>query len=74
MSCRRRRYAPPSSGVRMSGSETISISGTEHRLRSASDACAPANSPSWTSFPASSSMWIRVIPIRFVPPSTSMST
>ncbi len=40
MSCRRRRYAPPSSGVRMSGSETISISGTrapvevhERRLR-----------------------------------------
>src|SRR4030067_264190 len=63
MSRRWRRYAPPSSGVRISGSETISMRGTEQRLRSESDVCAPAKAPAWTSLPASSSRWMRVIPI-----------
>ena len=50
----------------MSGSETISISGTPERLRSM---CETPSSPSCSDLPASSSMWMRVMPMRFSPPS-----
>ena len=55
-----RRYASASAEPRMSGSLTISTSGTPARLRST--AVTPGNR-SWTDLPASSSMCTRVTPI-----------
>ncbi len=55
----------------MSGSLTISMSGTPVRFRSTR---LTGLRSSCISFPASSSMWIRVIPIRFFPPLISTST
>jgi len=55
----------------MSGSLTISSSGTPERLKSTRLASPCA---SWMFLPVSSSMWMRVRPIRFVPPSTSTSS
>ena len=64
------RYAFASALLRISGSETISISGTPQRFRSTRE---PENEASCSSFPASSSMWILVTPIRFSSPSTIIS-
>ena len=66
-----RRYAPASAMVRMSGSLTISSNGTPERLKSTRLASPCA---SWMFFPVSSSMWMRVRPIRLVPPSSSTSS
>ena len=46
----------------MSGSLTISMSGTPARLKSTPLRWSDPGNPSWTSFPASSSIWIRLIP------------
>ena len=64
------RYAFASALLRISGSETISISGTPQRFRSTRE---PEKDASCSSFPASSSMWILVTPIRFSSPSTIIS-
>ena len=64
------RYSPASSELRRSGSLTISISGTPARLRSTKLSPPPA---SWMFLPASSSRWMRRMPMRFSIPSTSMT-
>ncbi len=68
----RNRFA--CSGVRMSGSVTISTSGVPTRLKSTNEcelsAMRPVE-PACTSLAASSSMCARVIPTRNVPPSPS---
>ena len=65
--CAKRRA---SSGVRMSGSVTSSISGVPARLKSTSECVAPAMRPSepptWIILPVSSSRWMRVMPMRVV--------
>ena len=53
---------------RISGSETISIRGTPQRFRSTR---LPEKLSEWMSLPASSSMWMRVMPMRLVFPSSS---
>ena len=57
-----------SSGVRMSGSLTSSMSGVPARLKSTSDLVAPEMRPSlpptWIILPVSSSRWMRVMPMR----------
>ncbi len=62
--CAKRRA---SSGVRMSGSVTSSMSGVPARLKSTSDSVAPPMRPSvpprCTILPVSSSRWMRVIPM-----------
>ena len=71
--CAKRRA---SSGVRMSGSVTSSISGVPARLKSTSDCVAPAMRPSpptWTILPVSSSRWMRVMPTRRVASSVTPS-
>jgi hypothetical protein len=71
---RRLKNAAASLADRMSGSVTISTSGTPLRLKSTDvNRSAPAN-PSCSDFPASSSMCRRVIPTRRVSPSTSKVT
>ena len=65
------RYSPASPGSRMSGSLTISMSGTPARLRSTRLWSPRA---SWMFLPASSSMWMRVSRTRFAAPSTLTST
>ena len=64
------RYALASALLRISGSDTISISGTPQRFRSTRE---PEKDSSCSSFPASSSIWIRVTPILFICPSTITS-
>ena len=63
-----RRYAPASAADRMSGSLTISTSGTPDRLRSI--AVTPGYR-SWMDLPASSSMWRRVMPTTRLPAFTA---
>ncbi len=65
------RYAITSSAERISGSDTISIRGTPERLKSTSELSVYG---SWTSLPASSSIWISCILTNFFFPSTSIST
>ena len=65
-----RRYSAPSSGVRMSGSLTISIRGTPQRLKSTRLDSASSMIPAWTSLPVSSSRCTRRMPTRFVSPPT----
>ena len=59
-----------SSGVRMSGSLTSSMSAVPARLKSTSECVAPAMRPSlpptWIILPVSSSRWMRVMPMRVV--------
>ena len=63
------RYAITSSADLMSGSDTISISGTPERLKSTSELSVYG---SWTSLPASSSICISWILTYFLTPSTSI--
>ena len=65
------RYAITSSAERISGSDTISISGTPERLKSTKES--PVHG-SCTNLPASSSIWISWILTSFFSPSTSIST
>ncbi len=65
-----RIYSAASFGLLMSGSDTISISGAPARLRS-TKLSPPV--PSWMFLPASSSIWMRVIPILLTYPSTVIS-
>ena len=65
------RYAITSSPDLKSGSDTISRSGTPHRLKSTM--VMPVTG-SWTSFPASSSMWISWIPMDLMPCDVLIST
>ncbi len=62
------RYATASLAERMSGSETISISGVPARFRSMPE---NAPRPSCMDLPASSSRCARVMPMRLVVPSSS---
>ena len=59
-----RAKAPASAGERRSGSLTISMSGTPARLKSTPLRRSEPAKPSWTSLPASSSSWMRWIPMR----------
>ncbi len=72
-----RRYAPASSGERMSGSLTHSTSGTPARLKSIAAASASWMRPvalSCVVLPVSSSMCTRVMPTRLVEPSGSSTS
>ncbi len=72
-----RRYAPASSGERMSGSLTHSTSGTPARLKSTSAASASWMRPlelTWVVLPVSSSMCTRVMPTRLAVPSGSSTS
>ena len=67
------RYSQASSGEEMSGSLTISISGTPERLRSIEVHWLLSGRPSCRLLPASSSMCTRVMPMRLVPPAVGIS-
>ena len=64
-------YSRASAALRMSGSETISMSGTPQRLRLTRELVEVWMSPLWISLPVSSSRWTRVIPTTRCLPSTS---
>ena len=68
---RRSRYATTSSALRRSGWLTISISGTLVRLKSTSEVY---DQLSWTSLPASSSIWICLTRMSLGPSSVWMVT
>ena len=70
---RRVRYSKASSGVRISGSETISASGVPQRFKSRYVRVADSAKPSWMLLPASSSMCRRVMPMRLHPDDEDLS-
>ena len=64
-------YRRACSAVRISGSVTISMSGTPARLKSTRLTRVPSVPAAWTSLAVSSSRWARAIPIVTSPPVVS---
>ena len=67
------KYSAASAALRISGSDTISMSGVPARLKSMWVLRAESPKPSCSDFPASSSMCTRVMPMRRVSSPTVMS-